>query len=149
MTEPSHEELLAREYLQLIETIDGFDSRALTIKAWSVTFSAAGLVAAYVEAQPIILLVAAASALVFWIVEGLWKISQRGHYPRVMEIEAHFSGSGPATVPFRVHTSRKANFMDWWNDIRAVRVLFFTRVALPHAAVAALGLGLYLGMPPA
>jgi hypothetical protein len=35
--------LLVQEYMQLQKTVEDFDARALTIKAWCVTFSAAGL----------------------------------------------------------------------------------------------------------
>src|SRR3954471_1551257 len=103
MAQPTNDELLAREYLELMKAVGEFDSRALTIKAWSVTFSAAGLTAAYVYDKPIILLIAALSALVFWVVEALWKISQRAHYPRMIEIEAHFADpAAHATPPFQV-----------------------------------------------
>jgi len=43
MDEDKTNALLAQEYLQLQKTVEDFDARALTIKAWSVTFSAAGL----------------------------------------------------------------------------------------------------------
>ena len=86
--------LLAHEYQLLQTSIENFDTRALTIKAWSVTFSAAGLTFAYQQKIPIILLVAAASAAAFWIVDTLWKVHQHAFYERVEQIEAIFRGPG-------------------------------------------------------
>jgi hypothetical protein len=148
MAEKTNDELLAQEYLELMKAINEFDSRALTIKAWSVTFSAAGLTAAYIEEKPIILLIAAFSALVFWVVEALWKVSQRGYYPRVEEIEAHFADrAGSSTIPFRVRASRVEAFRGWRKELRMLEVLFFSHVALPHVAIFALGLILYFWAP--
>jgi hypothetical protein len=148
MARPSDEELLAREYLELMKAVGEFDSRALTIKAWSVTFSAAGLTAAYIYHQPIILLIAAASALVFWVVEALWKISQRAHYPRMIEIEANFADpAANPTRPFQVRASRVAAFTGWRRQLRGLEALFFAQVALPHVAVFALALLLYRWAP--
>lgn len=69
--------LLSDEYLHLQRVIEEFDQRALTLKAWSVSFSAAGLGLAYSEREAAILLIAALSALVFWIVEGSGRRASR------------------------------------------------------------------------
>lgn len=78
---------LLEEYLQLQKTVEEFDGKALTIKAWSVTLSSAGLVAAYFDNEPTVLLIAGGSALVFWLVEALWKANQNAFYSRIYEIE--------------------------------------------------------------
>ena len=84
------DERLTEEYLQLQKIVEEFDGKALTIKAWSVTLSAAGLVAAYVENSPEILLIAAGSAIVFWLIEALWKTNQNAFYSRIYQIEEAF-----------------------------------------------------------
>ena len=147
---------LAQEYLLLQKTVEDFDARALTIKAWSVTFSAAGLGLAYQQHNPILLLIAALSAIVFWIVEAVWKLHQRAFYTRIREIEAHFAlvGHG-AFAPFQILRSWQNNFGGdvLIGDERGLRarlaVPFFAGVMLPHVVVAVAGVALYLVCPPA
>src|SRR5688500_5936924 len=110
MKEEQRDQLLAQEYFQLQKTIEDFDGRALTIKAWSVTFSAAGIGLAYDKGKPTILLVAALSALVFWIVETVWKIHQRAFYDRVERIEAYFAGAPDEIFPLQISRSWFASF---------------------------------------
>jgi hypothetical protein len=83
--------IIAREeYFHLQKTVEEFDARALTIKAWSVTVSAAAVSAAYTEHQPILLAVGCATALLFWSVEVLWKLFQQAYYHRIAELEDAF-----------------------------------------------------------
>jgi hypothetical protein len=93
-------ERLAQEYLQLQKTVEDFDGRSLTIKAWSVTLSTGGLaLAAYEKGNVLILFAAAATALGFWIVDWVWKLHQRAFYPRIEAIEAWFAGETPPAGP--------------------------------------------------
>jgi hypothetical protein len=58
------QEFLRKEYFCLHEMLEAFDGKALTIKAWSVTLSMAGIGAAFVQKKPILLLLSGvASAL--------------------------------------------------------------------------------------
>ena len=144
--------LLAHEYQLLQTSIENFDTRALTIKAWSVTFSAAGLTFAYQQKIPIILLVAAASAAAFWIVDTLWKVHQHAFYERVEQIEAIFrtidSGVQPENAaPFQLTGS-------WWASAKSfglgryIRCSLFGHVMLPHILIVAAGIALYALNPP-
>lgn len=58
-------DLLLAEYFQIQKVVEDFDAKALTIKAWSVTLSATGIVAGYVEAKSMVLVVASVGALIF------------------------------------------------------------------------------------
>lgn len=153
---------LAQEYLFLQKTVEDFDSRALTIKAWSVTFSTAGLGLAYQQHNPVLLLVAACSALAFWIVDAVWKYHQRAFYPRIAEIEQWFAGrakKAKAAAPFQINRRWQSEFarglFDWVHTRgtdsmwKAYAVPFFVGVAMPHAAIAAAGVLLYVLAPPA
>lgn len=143
------EDLVADEYLQLQKVVEDFDQRTLTIKAWSVTFSAAGLGLAYAQKASVILIVAALSALVFWIVEALWKTNQQPYYARIAAIEAHFSGDPAATTtPFRIGASWNQAFRAAGGYGRAWRIMLWPHVLLPHAAIVAAGILLFLLMPP-
>ena len=101
MTAPDLD-FLRQEYFQLQQTVESFDQRALTIKAWSVTFSMAGVATAFTNHNSSLLLVAAIASLLFWLIEGHWKLFQQAYYPRIREIEALMAGEQVAhpTTPF-------------------------------------------------
>lgn len=140
-------QLLLAEYMQLQKIIEDFDGRALTIKAWSVTLSAAGIVAAYTQAQPVVLLIAAASALAFWLVETLWKAHQQGFYPRLYAIEAAMR-DGTDIAPLQISTQWKKEY-DAAKRGRLLRPMLFPHVFLPHLPVMVAGVGLWLWAAPA
>jgi hypothetical protein len=153
MDEDKANALLAQEYLQLQKTVEDFDARALTIKAWSITFSATGLGLAYQQGKPILLLIAAASAAVFWTIEGVWKVHQRAFYARIDAIEAHFIGEAAEAraKPFQISASWRASFRGDGNRLhsmlRMVPVFWQLGVVLPHILIVLAGIGLYLFHP--
>jgi len=144
---------LAQEYLFLQKAVEDFDARALTIKAWSVTFSASGLGLAYQQDKPALLLVAAGSAAAFWIVEAVWKYYQYGIYPRIFAIEAWFRGHAPdePSAPFQISTSwfnvepHRAKRRAEQGDDRGPgwKVFLYVGVMMPHVFVVAAGLSLF------
>ncbi len=141
-------DLLAQEYAALQKTVEDFDARSLTIKAWSVTFSAAGLGLAYQQHNRILLLVAAGSALVFWIVESMWKVNQQAFYRRIRQIEIHFRG-GRQTAPLQTATSWFEAFRNQGKYRLALRIMWWPHVFLPHVIVIAAGIALFWLYPPA
>lgn len=70
-----------------------------------MSLTAASIVAAYVEGSSMILLVAAVSALIFWLVEAYWKVAQQAYYPRIWEIEHAFSENGTKLAPLQIASS--------------------------------------------
>ncbi len=138
--------LLRDEYLQLQKTVEDFDQRALTIKAWSVTFSSAGLATGSVTLNSLLFLISAIGALAFWIVEALWKTNQQAHYSRVWEIERYFRDEGleksPEIKPFSIGLTWSSAFRANGQYKRAFRVFSWPHVALPHAIIVATGIAL-------
>jgi hypothetical protein len=132
-------ELLAQEYGLLQKTVEEFDARAIQIKAWSVTLGGVGLGAAYTQGQPIVLLIVAFSALVFWIVEALWKVNQQAYYPRIKEIETYFATAGtaeaPPITPFKIATAWSFHHKKHGRSARALKMMWWPHIALPHAMV--------------
>ena len=161
MADDTTADLLSQEYLFLQKTIEEFDARALTIKAWSVTFSAAGLGLAYQQHNKVLLLVAAGSALAFWIVDAVWKYHQRAFYPRALMIERWFAARAaePGAAPFQINTYWQSEFGRGMLDRvqtretdsvwKAYAIPLFVGVMMPHVAVLAAGVALYLLFPPA
>ena len=144
--------LLSDEYFQLQRTVEEFDSKALTIKAWSVTISAAALVAAYVENVPEALLVGSGTAMLFWIAEALWKASQQAFYERVWEIELWMAGERdpkiPAIKPLQIARAWSKSWRAHGRNRHALRVMKWPHVFMPHAVIALAGVLLWLLLPP-
>jgi hypothetical protein len=130
---------LQAEYLHLQKVIEDFDGRALTIKAWSVTFSLVAIGGAFVSKAGAVFLVSCASALLFWFIEGSWKNFQFSYYGRSGQIEEHFRGERKLESVFQIGTAWSES---WHQNGRKQlgRILLWPHVALPHVVVAALGL---------
>lgn len=139
-------DLLTKEYLQLQNMIEDHDGRALTIKAWSVTFGAAGLATAYVQESPFVLVISALAAVAFWIVEALWKVNQQSFYPRTKQIEAAFR-ENLEIEPMQIASAWSAAFhaRGKWNTFA---IMCWPHVAMPHLFVAIVGVTLFFVYPP-
>lgn len=137
-------DLTIKEYFQCLSIIDAFDQRALTIKAWSVTASLAGIGAAYTYNKPALFLVSALSALVFWWLEARWKTFQSVYRSRAKEIEQYLQGE-PSGY-FRAPAIWESGTKHWHSKgkRRFRSLIFHTHVALPHAFIAVAGLVLWL-----
>jgi hypothetical protein len=142
------EALLRDEYLQLQKTVEDFDGRSLTIKAWSVTLSTTGIGLAYQQQNPWLLLAAAIAALAFWMIDWVWKLHQQAFYPRIRQIEAWFASAWtgtPPPPPFQIARSwndSTESSEGWWKR-RAIAV-WYPGVFLPHLVVALVAGGLFL-----
>ena len=136
------DDLLGQEYVQLQTAWREMGARMITIKAWSVTFSAAGLGLGFSQEETVLFLVAAFSAVVFWTVEGVVKVHQRAFVGRIDQIETHFGG-GAETKPFQILAARERYFASTNPFLRVARMMIYTHVMLPHIVIIAAGLALY------
>src|SRR5690242_9755990 len=94
--------LLKEEYFHLQKTVEDFDQRTLTIKAWSVTISMGGIATGFLNPTVHILpLLSALASLSFWMTEALWKEFQQCYYPRLRALERAFA-RGADVRPFRI-----------------------------------------------
>lgn len=143
MTSDQLSAALQAEYLYLQRTIEDFDARTLTIKAWSITFSFVAIAGAFASHSRIPFLLSAASALIFWMLEVQWKIFQAAYYERSSQIEAHFRGDQLIEHPFQIGTSWYAA----WRSKRITqipRIAGWPHVALPHIVVMGMGVTLWV-----
>jgi hypothetical protein len=152
-----------QEYFALVKAVDDFDQRLITIKGWGVTLSLVALGLGFQYSAYGFFLVAAASSLAFWLIEGTVKRHQMRHYPRMREIELNRyvaeGASAKATSSPRI---------DWsWQRAAAILSgkvtagsqvavspsapsLFYRlswvlpHVALPHVITFAIGIVLFL-----
>ena len=134
-------EFVRSEYFHLQKTVEDFDQRALGIKGWSVTVSMAGLVAAFTEKEPLILLLAAASAIMFWIIEAYWKRFQLAYFFRIRQIEAYMKGDdvGTFTTP---HIT--GSWGIGYSQYSILNIMWWTQVYLPHLVIAIAGFLLWI-----
>lgn len=141
-------ELLKEEYLQLQKIVEEFDGKALTIKAWSVTFSSAAILTAYIQKAPIVILIAAISSLLFWLIEAFWKVNQNSFYDRIYEIENHFKDSKKNPIqPFSIASTWRKSWISKKRDRYVFKVLAWPHVFLPHAFISISGILLYFFVP--
>lgn len=123
---------LREEYFYLQRTVESFDTRALTIKSWSVTVSMVGIGAAYLQSKPSLLLLSASSALLFWIIETLWKSFQRAFTLRLEEIETLLEQTSIDNIASpRISLSWKENLA----KVRFWKIFFWPHVCLPHIII--------------
>ena len=133
---------LQAEYLHLQKAVEDMDARAVTIKAWSISFSLAAVAGAFASKAASVLLLACASAVLFWWLEARWKTFQDAYYGRIDAIERHFRGELALPSALQIRAAWYAS----WNGgsrRRLWQIMSWPHVALPHAAVAALALLLY------
>jgi hypothetical protein len=83
----SERDEFSKEYYKLIDIVNDFDMRLITVKGWSVTLSLASLVWGFQYSKPGMFLVAALSGFAFWFIEGVVKRHQMRYYVRMREIE--------------------------------------------------------------
>jgi hypothetical protein len=134
---------LKDEYLQLERSIEEFDGRALTIKAWSVTFSMVALVGSFAAHAPVGFLIAVFGSCLFWWIECMWKTFQYAFYERINLLEDFFAGKAKRPAPFQIGRSWYCR----WSGLgfkKMCCILCWPRVALPHAAVVFLGVTLFV-----
>jgi hypothetical protein len=139
---PQKNAFLKDEYLHLQKVIEDFDGRAVTIKAWSISFSMVGIGGALAAHAPLTLLVASLSAALFWLIEGFWKTFQDAYFERAYRIEEFFAGDGKDLVPLQISRSWHSRWKRSGTR-RLWRIMSWPHVALPHAAVLLVGLVLY------
>jgi len=136
---------LQAEYLHLQKAVEDMDGRALTIKAWSISFSLAAVAGAFASKAINVLLLACASALRFWWLEARWKTFQDAYYGRIDDIEQHFRGETALSSALQI---RKSWYRNWngGSRKRLWEILAWPHVALPHALVAAIALALFVAV---
>ncbi len=141
MNADQRDKFLKDEYLLLQGFYEDFDRRALLIKGWSVTVAVAGLALGFEKGNPAIWAMAGVVAVMFWVIDGLWRTYQYANRKRIEEIEAHFrSGSENGIVPLQI-------FERWWSGYKEqslVKVLCYPVVILPHGLVVLVSVSLLL-----
>jgi hypothetical protein len=155
------------EYAKLVDIVNGFDQRLLTIKSWGVTLSLASLGLGFQQGHYGLFLVAAASGLAFWLLEAYTKMHQIHYYPRMRDIEfityelfAVKTPSGPASSPLidwgwttagprirRGDSAGNPRVPQPWPNLReapSMQPWLFAHVMFPHLVAFVIGTVLFV-----
>jgi len=164
-------EFIREEYFALMRAVSQFDDRFLVIKGWSVTFSFALIVSAVMKKIKLLFLVAALSAVSFWMLEASMKMHQMRYYPRMRQIETALNSGdetklrGPAvdwgwqaagkllvgerTVLGSPVSESRSTGNRWEAALTSLklwlRAAFFPHVWLPYVVPFSFGLALFFG----
>lgn len=125
---------LEKEYFHLQTVVEEFDSKSLTIKAWSVTLASAIAGSSAFTKENIILLFAALVSLMFWFIDGYWKTFQYANYKRIKEIEAFMRGEKNDLNNLQIGRSWGISYHEGGSR-RLFKMLFWPHVVLPHGAM--------------
>lgn len=140
--DPQTVQLLREEYFYLQKTIEDFDSRLLTLKSWSVTFSLTAIGAAFSAKAPAVFLVSAVGSILFWVLEVLWKGFQLAYHQRVHELEEVFRTPDKDLAPLQISSS-------WGRSYRGLTTekhwgfAMWPNVWIPHLPITFLALALF------
>lgn len=144
-------EFLWKEYNLIYGIYEGYGGQLIELKGWSVTVGLAALLAAYSKPVSkngrIAVLIAALSAIPFWLTETLWKQFQNANLSRLKEIEKCAKSWDEACSILQSISAwdlayKADKYVGWF------KVAFDPHVLLPHAFLFVLGLVLFFKWPP-
>jgi hypothetical protein len=139
MEERDKIDLIKQEYFKLQDFYEDFDKRIHVIKGWSITVAFAGIAAGLNYKNEYLGLFAAIAALIFWVIETIWKIFQYHYKPRIEEIEAKMrSNDLNSLIPLQIYSSwfdsfRKRNFK--FSQIASLSIVY-----IPHLPIFIIGI---------
>jgi uncharacterized protein YybS (DUF2232 family) len=138
------EPLLKEEYFHLQKVVEEFDSKALTIKTWSVSGSLVVISAGLSKDRPNeLFLIGAIAAMLFWIIEAYWKAFQLSNYARIMAIEAYFRSPRESTIkPLQIASAWSRSYRDYHKK-KIFEIIWWPAVMLPHIVLFLGGIALY------
>ena len=136
-------DLFKDEYFHIHNIIDSFDTKSLTIKAWSVTVSMSGIGGAFISHIPVLLLLSSFSALIFWILEYYWKSFQDPHFTRINEIESYINGEKDSLEPMQIGKHWEINRKNG-EFKRFLSIMRYLNVLTPHFYILLFGLIVFI-----
>lgn len=124
-------DLLQQEYFKLQDFYESFDTKAQTIKGWVAAGSVAAISVGFSDKNEFIWLLAAATCVVFWIMEAKWKIFQYCYTARIKMIEEAFRKNNFDSIqPLQIYSSW---FKEWETGGYSVfSIMWLNVVMIPY-----------------
>ena len=134
--------LLKDEYSMLQQFYEDFDKRILGIKGWSATIGIAAIGGGFYQTR-LLWLFAAAAALVFWLLEAIWKGFQYCYSPRIEKLEQAFREDKFEDIaPLQISSAWYSAFQN--NGFQIIKTFKMGIVSFPHVVTLTVGVLLYL-----
>ena len=135
LTERNIYDTALQEYRELEADIRQFTDNSMKTKNWSVTVSFVGILAAFIQQQPSILLLSAIVAAIFWVMDARWRSYLVCFIERQKEIERFFLGEVQYMGPqinrsFDRTLSRMKEELSTWSFAKS------SSIHIPHSLVA-------------
>jgi hypothetical protein len=141
MEKKNYASLLKDEYIMLQNFYEDIDAKGLNIKNWSITVALAAIGTGLVY-ESNILLVACATALMFWILEAYWRGLSYFFVVRIKNIEKAFANSTEdKEIPLQVYSTWDKAYKK--DGGKTIEYMFKFSSLLPHVAIIAISLILY------
>ncbi len=129
-----HKQLLEKEYFHIQNVVEQFDSKSLTVKAWSVTLSAAIVGSSVFKGDLELLICAAIASLLFWLIDAYWKTFQFAYYKRIGQIEDYFSGKIDNISTPQIGTVWGEAYNEGGKK-KLFEIMFWPHVLVPHGVM--------------
>jgi hypothetical protein len=127
-------DLLKDEYIMLQTMYGDMDNKGLTVKNWAITVALAIIGTSILRDQKLLLLVAAGTCLMFWIIEAYWRGLAHFFAVRIREIEIAFrDGTWEQEPPLQLYTSWSKEYNQ--SKDQTIQHLFRWNTVLPHAVI--------------
>lgn len=139
--------LLKEEYFFLQKSVEDFDSKTLTIKAWSITGSLVAIATGLSDkgcGSPLLFLVASAAALVFWVIEAIYQCFVSGYDKRIVVLENYFADMTSAHKPIPLQIFKTWSKHEGASLKQVMKKFIWPVVMLPHVVIVIAGIAIYL-----
>lgn len=134
--------LLKDEYVMLQNFYEDIDEKGLNIKNWSISVALASIGAGLFYDRNV-LLIAAAAAFMFWVLEAYWRGLSFFFVVRIKDIESAFAkGEAEKLTPFQVYKTWDKTFVKKGNQ--TLRYMFKFSSVIPHVPIMLISLVLYV-----
>ncbi|MFO1087910.1 MAG: hypothetical protein U1E21_25395 [Reyranellaceae bacterium] len=132
------------EYKLLQFHLASYRTSSMSIKNWCVTVCLAVMAAGFVEAQPMLFLVSALAALVFWIMDARWLVYGESFNSRAKDIEEFFSKTRDDYIGPQIEKACVRYREEIRSKYYTVPLMMRRSIHLPHSLILLMGIAAFV-----